>query len=865
MKRFLSILSLVILGLASVACYDDAELRESIEDLDSRVKTLETLCSEMNTNITSLVAVVNAMQKGDYVVSVSPLKEDGVEVGYRIVFKESGVVDLYHGKDGADGADGADGKDGANGTDGTNGTNGADGKDGHSPVLGTKQAEDGAYYWTVDGEWVLDGEGNKIPLVTVGATPELKIENNTWYVTYDGETWEEVGAAVAVGITSIETVGGELVITMAGGNTIKVPLGSPMKVVLGEFDVKTLQYGSDLVIPYTIEGVEGDVVVFLLSEGSGFAIELVEEAALAGKVTISQIEATEKEVAGKIGIFAVAEDGTTVSQAVRFVSGVFATVEGNEEEYAVDGKGGKVEFKVATNAAFEVETGADWVTYVETKAVEEKTLTFEVAANEGEARTTDVKITSGKIELGFTIAQAAATEGGEEEFVETFAGAYKMKNIFVYGGTGPEYGSAAWVDIYTKTWWFDPTTGHGIKAELDNYLEIEFKEVNADKTQSSGTATYWAGADGKNWDCWFYNTKKDDGSDRIPAGSKDASSFYRQIPLGNSTWVRDYTVTPNTVTFTDAEGNKTILTLYEAAAPAAFVPGYKDSKAETNTRYFPGCYKAGETAAAGMDLAFQATVKGANNWDEKRNYELDRIYDNPRDVFFNLTKVEEIPAESKTTEAKYTPTFPEEEEPETPETPETPEMPTTLAGTYKYATDKTVGGHDSNISVKGVYENYQSWNPMKKSVASMLNDSYTFTATGTDANGNETGTVTFNDGGDGTWDYQVWPNETDSYDATDLYAFMGDQSTYVYNKAEGKITFTTRGKEFVVDYLLPGTYKYAGKDVTVDASKTPYSFALHFDMGYAGESRIPGFTNYSGGAARHYAWARDYILYLQQQ
>ena len=118
MKRFLSILSLVILGFASVACYDDAELRESIEDLDSRVKTLETLCSEMNTNITSLVAVVNAMQKGDYVVSVSPLKEDGVEVGYRIVFKESGVVDLYHGKDGADGEDGKDGANGADGTDG---------------------------------------------------------------------------------------------------------------------------------------------------------------------------------------------------------------------------------------------------------------------------------------------------------------------------------------------------------------------------------------------------------------------------------------------------------------------------------------------------------------------------------------------------------------------------------------------------------------------------------------------------------------------------------------------------------------------------------------------------------------------------
>ena len=858
MKRFLSILSLVILGFASVACYDDAELRESIEDLDSRVKTLETLCSEMNTNITSLVAVVNAMQKGDYVVSVSPLKEDGVEVGYRIVFKESGVVDLYHGKDGADGEDGKDGANGADGTDGTNGTNGADGKDGHSPVLGTKQAEDGAYYWTVDGEWVLDGEGNRIPLVTVGATPELKIENNTWYVTYDGETWEEVGAAVAVGIKSIETVDGELVITMADGSTIEIPLGSPMKVVLGEFDVKTLQYGSDLVIPYTIEGIEGDVVVFLLSEGSGFAIELVEEAALAGKVTISQIEATEKEVAGKIGIFAVAEDGTTVSQAVRFVSGVFATVEGNEEEYAVDGKGGKVEFKVATNGTFEVETGADWVTYVETKAVEEKTLTFEVAANEGEARTADVKITSGKIELGFTIAQAAASS--EPERVETLVGAYKMRQIWVYGGTGPEWGSAGWVDVYTKTWWFDQTSGHGIAAELDNYFEFTLKEFNAEGTQSTGTCVNWAGANGKNWDCWFHDNKKDDGSYRIADGAKDVNSFYRQIPIGTSTWVRDYTVTPNTVTFTDAEGKQTVLKIYEKAETASvFVPGYKDSKAETNTRYFPGCFKAGETAKDGMDLTFHATVKGKDNWDSARSYELDKIYYNPRDIFFDVQKFDSVPEESKTTEAKYTPTIPERPSEEV-------ELPTSLAGTYKFRDGKTVGGKDGKITAKGLVEQYGTWDPVKASINSMKDDKFTFTATGTDADGNETGTVTFDKGADGaTWNYKLLDNMNGNkeYDGTAMYCIISTSgtTTYVFNPTEGKVTLTADGREYVVDFLVPGTYKYSTKDITVP---TAAAFGFHLDLGYT-EARVANYSNTDNGFARHYVWARDHVFMFDKE
>lgn len=844
MKRFLSILSLVILGFVSTACYDDTDIREAIDDLDGRVTTLETLCTELNTNLSALTTLVQAMQKGDYVVSVSPLIEDGVEVGYRIVFKESGVVDLYHGKDGADGEDG---KDGANGQDGANGADGANGTDGHTPVLGTKQDTDGAYYWTIDGEWVLDGEGNKIPLVTVGATPQLKIEDETWFVSYDdGKTWEELGAAVSVGIKDIKEENGELVITMADGTVIAVPLGSPMKVVLGDFDATALQYGADLEIPYTVEGVEGDVVVFLLKEGSAFEAELVEESALAGKVIVKQLAAAQTEAKGKVGIFAVAEDGTTVSQAVRLVSGVFYSVEGNKEAYEVEAAGGNVEFKVATNTTFEVKTGAEWITYVETKAIEEKTLTFAVAANEGEAREAAVELASGDIVLGFTVAQEGGYVPAPEE---SLVGAYKIQKFWVYGGTGPGYGGAGWVDLHNKTWWFDETTGHGIKAELDNYLEFTLTEFNADGTQSTGKCVNWAGANGKNWDTWFYNNKKADGTEHNPEAPKDGSNFYRQIPIGESTWVRDYTVTPNTVTFTDAEGRKTVLELLE--------PGYEfttdkygDSNAAANKRTFP--------RTEGDDLTFHAKLTGWKEVWPARYSELDKVFDCPREFFIDVDKVDEVPAESKTSEDKWVPELPE---------PEEPEVVATLAGTYKFRDGKTVGGKDGSITAKGLIEQYGGWDPVKASINSMKDDKFTFTATGTDANGNETGTVTFDKGADGaTWNYKLLDNSktpNPEYDGTELYCIFSIEgtTTYVYDATAGTVTLSTDGREYVVDFLVPGTYKYSGLDVTVPSAA---AFGFHLDLGYT-EARVAGYSTTSNGFARHYVWARDHVFMFDKE
>ena len=409
--------------------------------------------------------------------------------------------------------------------------------------------------------------------------------------------------------------------------------------------------------------------------------------------------------------------------------------------------------------------------------------------------------------------------------------------------------------MHNKTWWFDEETGHGVKAELDNYIEFTLTGFNADFTKSTGECTNWAGVDGKNWDTWFYNNyNKDKGVYRNPDAPKDGSNFYRIIPIGKSTWERDYTVTPNTVTFTDAEGKKIVVELLEN--DYSFVPGYSDKNASGNTRVFPRNARYSENHPyIQCDLTFHSKITSgtSDNWKQIYN-EIDKVFYRPRDFFVDVDKVDEVPAEAKTSEDKWVPEFPEEE-------PEVPEVPATLAGTYKYSQAHTFGGVNGNVAAVSIVEKYTTWYP---SVNNMTDDVYVFTATGKDANGNETGTLTFQPGDNGTWDYKIKAPNGTIYDAVDLYGYIGhnNPTTYVYDAVNNTVTFTTDGKQTVARYLPKGdnTFEAYGKTLTVSST-----FALDFDMGYTEPREVVADADKYGNFARFYAYARAYVLHLQKQ
>jgi hypothetical protein len=261
MKKLIYIITITLLSVWSCARFDDSKIWEEFDNYYERLEKLEAACDVMNSNISALQAIVTALQGNDYVTGVAEIVEDGVVVGYSICFSKSGVVKIYHGEDGADGADGAPGADGRPGADGADGSDGVDGDDGHSPVVGVRKDTDGVYYWTIDGEWMLDDEGQKVPATGKdgadasagsdgkdGMTPLLKIEDGYWFVSYNGgsnwtKLYKAVGENGADGATGapgqdgadgkdgesffqgVDTSSSEdyIILTLADGTQIKLP------------------------------------------------------------------------------------------------------------------------------------------------------------------------------------------------------------------------------------------------------------------------------------------------------------------------------------------------------------------------------------------------------------------------------------------------------------------------------------------------------------------------------------------------------------------------------------------------------------------------------------------------------------------
>ncbi len=173
------------------SCYDDSLLRTDIENLEDRVTALEDWQKSVNNEISTIKSLITALEQKNFITEVEEF--DG---GYKVHLQTGEVLTINHGTNGIDGEDGKDG---------------VDGKDGHSPEIGV--AKDGdVYYWTLDGEFILDSDGNKLPVTgpkgdkgdngedgADGAdgedavAPQVRINKDTnyWEISIDGgKTWE---------------------------------------------------------------------------------------------------------------------------------------------------------------------------------------------------------------------------------------------------------------------------------------------------------------------------------------------------------------------------------------------------------------------------------------------------------------------------------------------------------------------------------------------------------------------------------------------------------------------------------------------------------------------------------------------------
>lgn len=248
-----------MLAVASVCCAC-GDLKDRVDVLEQKVSALE---SKVNQNVNSINALVEAAKKAVTITKVETLTD-----GYKIYFSDGTISTISNGVNGKDGKDGVDGKDAV------------------APVIGIKE-EEGVYYWTIDGEFVLNN-GQKVPVTGKdGLTPQFKIQDGKWYVSFDGNTWD---AVPVTGTEKPELVmsetDDEYVFTL-GETTIRIAKEHAFMIKVTS-DVQKVTPGEVVSFGYTVTGA--DATTHVIIEANGVEAQLDEEKSLVTVTVPSVIE-----------------------------------------------------------------------------------------------------------------------------------------------------------------------------------------------------------------------------------------------------------------------------------------------------------------------------------------------------------------------------------------------------------------------------------------------------------------------------------------------------------------------------------------------------------------------------------------------
>ena len=401
-------------GLLLFGCsdkYDDSALRNDLNDLENRVAKLEELCKQMNTNISSLQKIVDALQDN---LSISKVEQ--ISDGYIIYFSDGSTATIKNGKD-----------------------------SGTIPIIGVKQDTDGIYYWTLDGEWLTDEKGNKVKAQGTdgkdgvdgedgndgangedgvdgtngkdGITPQLKIENGRWMLSMDnGKTWTDIGQATgADGTDGEDGVDGKdgtngifksvredddnVYFTLEDDSIITIPKSdnSEFAIAFDTTDIAILNGGERKTISYTITDATENTVVKAIAQ-DGWKVKVNATSTDKGTITIT---APNPIVESEILVFANDGSYRTVMVSLNCMQGQI-----NIADNSIDATpaGGTQEIKLTTNLDYTVEipdNAKSWLSLApETRAMREDTIVFEVTANEGIQRFATVAL---KDEQGNTL------------------------------------------------------------------------------------------------------------------------------------------------------------------------------------------------------------------------------------------------------------------------------------------------------------------------------------------------------------------------------------------------------------------------------------------------------------------------------
>lgn len=372
MKKYISafFLSIFLLTSCGQTIFDDFfDIHEEIDQLKDNEDKLSQRLENANYTLATIQAIVDVLNSGYYVDKVVPIYMDDVEVAKQVCFTNGKSISIYHGKNG---------------------------ENGHTPALGVINI-DGDYFWTLDGDILLDDDGNMIPTINeVVKSPELTIRNEYWYISFDGgATWKQLGRATGEDgldgkdgiehIISIDDSSEEGVsFILYDGTVLFVPYCNPVYIILDTQDTEVGISGRETVrVNYYLTDIVEGTHIIVSSDGFYTAL-LVEEDESKGHIDIT-CPGTYRD--GFVNVTVYAKNGVSDMKVIRFYEKMMGFDNGNV--YSIPETGGRVRIPYISNFKYrvEVDPGNPWLEVQEESPSERKgDIVLVAPANQGLTR-----------------------------------------------------------------------------------------------------------------------------------------------------------------------------------------------------------------------------------------------------------------------------------------------------------------------------------------------------------------------------------------------------------------------------------------------------------------------------------------------
>lgn len=234
MKKYLYILAGILL---SCSCTDLTGYETDIDEIKIQLEQIRKECAALNDKIESMQALAAQVQARESITGVSEIIDASGKVsGYVITFKNADTITINLPEESSvdDSSDGV--------------------------IISVKKDGEGLW-WTLNGEYMLDAQGERLPASVSGHTPQLKIENDRWMVSTDGgKTWDPMDVTTsevisAVGVASVNKTDDEVTFTLTDGSSFVIPISKTATLSLSYS--RNVVPGSTASVNYTFSSSTG--------------------------------------------------------------------------------------------------------------------------------------------------------------------------------------------------------------------------------------------------------------------------------------------------------------------------------------------------------------------------------------------------------------------------------------------------------------------------------------------------------------------------------------------------------------------------------------------------------------------------------